>query len=48
MGFSLQAFIDELISIARSEDLSAEDKLDQLQDAIESGAKYAQECGKIT
>lgn len=47
MGFSLQAFIDTLNNILNSEDLNAEDKLDQLKDEVAYGEKYAKECGKL-
>ena len=47
MGFSLQAFIDQLRSILASEDLTAEDKVDQLIDEVNYGEKYAKECGKL-
>lgn len=46
MGFSLQGFIDELLSIIKS-DVDKELKYDDLEDSILSGAKYAEECGQI-
>jgi len=47
MGFSLQAFINELYGIIRY----GKDPIDTcnaLQKAIEEGAKYAAQCGQIT
>lgn len=47
MGFSLQAFIETLKNILNSEDLNAEDRLDQIKDEVAYGEKYAKECGQL-
>lgn len=46
MGFSLQAFINELYSVM-GENIPSEEKLEHLKNAIKAGAKYAAECGQI-
>lgn len=46
MGFSLQAFINELQSIL-DENIEAVPMVRKLEGAIKSGAKYAKECGLI-
>lgn len=47
MGFSLQAFFDELSSIIYSDQHNIMAKYDDLVQAIVAGHKYAQECGQI-
>jgi hypothetical protein len=46
MGFSLKAFLEELIRILNSEE-EASKKVKLLEEAILEGKQYAEVCGEI-
>ena len=47
MGFSLQSFFDQLLSIIENKEEDIPDRYDQLKDAVQRGHQYAKECGMV-
>lgn len=47
MGFSLQCFMDELMSIVNNDKIDEQQREQQLCDAIKEGYEYAKCCGEI-